>query len=323
MAMNRYSKAVAFVAFVVPMLIGYDAWSQTTGTVKLIVPFPAGASSDILARLLSEQIAAERGATLVTENRPGAASLVGTEAASRATPDGNTLLLSSNLLIVTPHLRKVNYDPLTSFEPICQLVNSPLFIVVNSASPYRTLADFLDAARARPGNLTLAGTGPASPTQIALEMLKREAEVNLTFVPFPGQAPALTALLGQHVTSAIADYASVAEHLKAGTLRALATTSRTRIEALPDVPSVAESGYKSYEVNLWLGVFAPAKTPRDIAAKLRGWFKAAMSAAGVRERLATLGLYAAGICGADFGVLLRNQYEENGRIIRQANIKAE
>jgi len=224
MTMSR-PRAVAFVACVVAILVGCDAWSQPTGTVKLIVPFPAGASSDILARLLSEQIAADQGATFVTENRPGAASLVGTEAVSRARPDGNTLLLSSNLLIVTPLLRRVNYDPLTSFEPICQLVNSPLFVVVNSSSRYRTLTDFLDAARAKPGDLTLAGTGPASPTQIALEMLKREAHVDLTFVPFPGQAPALTALLGDHVTSAIADYASLAEQLKAGKLRALATTS--------------------------------------------------------------------------------------------------
>jgi tripartite-type tricarboxylate transporter receptor subunit TctC len=317
------SKVTAFVTLVVAILVGYSAWSQPTRTVKLIVPFPAGASSDILARLLGEQIAVDRGATLVTENRPGAASLVGTEAASRATPDGNSLLLTSNLLIVTPHLRKVNYDPLTSFEPICQLVNSPLFIVVNSASRYRTLADLLDAARARPGDLTLAGTGPASPTQVALEMLKREAGINLTFVPFPGQAPALTALLGDHVTSAIADYASLAEQLKAGKLRALATTSRTRIEALPDLPSVAESGYKNYEATLWLGVFAPAKTPRDAISRLSDWFNAAILAPTVKERLAPLGLYPVVTCGTDFSASLRKQYEEIGRVIREANIKAE
>src|SRR4029077_11136594 len=132
-----------------------------------------------------EQVGRTRGATMVIENRPGAGGTIGTEAASRSAPDGNTILIHTNAFVIDPHLKKLNYDPLASFEPICHLVSSPLIMVVNSASPYRTLADLFAAARARPGELTLASIGPATATQIAFEMLKRAANVDVTFVPYP------------------------------------------------------------------------------------------------------------------------------------------
>jgi tripartite-type tricarboxylate transporter receptor subunit TctC len=226
-------------------------------------------------------------------------------------------------LIISPHLRRVNYDPLTSFEPICDLVHAPTIIVVNSASPYRTLADLLNAARAKPGGLTLAGSGPATAVHIAFEMLKRAAKVDMTFVPYPGGAPAVTALLGDHVTSVLADYAGMAEQLAAGKLRALATASSVRIESLPDVPTVAESGYKDYAVDVWFGLFAPAKTPKATVSQLAGWFTAALKVTEVKAKLNVQGLYPAGMCGADFEALVRKQYEEYGRAIREANIRAE
>ena len=178
----------------------------------------------------------------MVEDRPGAASVIGTEAASRAAPNGNTLLIVASAFVVAPHLRKLNYDPLTSFEPICSLVSSPAVFVVNNTSPYHSLADLLSAARISPGRLTMAATGATAP-QIAIEMLKRDAKVDVTFVPFPGSPPAVNALLGEHVTSALSDYAVVAEQIKAGRLRALATASSERIEPLPNVPTVAEFGY--------------------------------------------------------------------------------
>src|SRR5207253_10972861 len=140
----------------------------------------------ILARLLAEQIGPAQGPTVVIENRPGAGSIVGTEAVSRAVPDGNTLLINVAEFAINPHLRKLNYDALTSFEPICHLVSSPTVIVVNSASSYRSLANLLDAARADPGALTMASVGPGSPFHIGLEMLKRAAKIDMTFIPYPG-----------------------------------------------------------------------------------------------------------------------------------------
>jgi tripartite-type tricarboxylate transporter receptor subunit TctC len=197
----------------------------------VVVAAPPGGASDTLARLLAEQIGRTQRLTILVENRPGAGTAIGTEAVSRAAPDGNTLLIVAPPFIINPHLRKLNYDPLTNFEPICNLVQSPSFIVVNSASPYRTLGDLLSAARAK-SDVTLAGAGPATSLHIALEMLKRAAGVNMTFVPFPGDTPAVNALLGEHVTSAFAPYSGVAEHLKVGKLRALAVAGRARFEPL-------------------------------------------------------------------------------------------
>jgi len=152
-------------------------------------------------------------------------------------------------------------------------------------------------------------------------MLKRVANLNMIFVPYPGAAPAVTALLGEHVTSVFTDYATLAEQLKSGKLRALATGSRTRAEALPDVPTVAESGYKDYDAKQWFGLLAPAKTPKETISQLVGWFTAALQVPEVKAKLAIQGLYPAGICGADFGAFIRKQYDDYGRAIREANIK--
>jgi tripartite-type tricarboxylate transporter receptor subunit TctC len=202
-------------------------------------------------------------------------------------------------------------------------VSYPTVIAVNSASPYRTLADLLDAARAKPGELALASIGPATAYQIAIESLKRAAKVDMTFIPYPGGAPALNALLGEHVTSLFLSYSTMAEQLKAGKLRALATWSRTRIEPLPEVPTVAESGYKEYEMDEWNGVLAPARTPKNVVSQRAEWFTAALQAPEVKRKLVAQGLYPVGMCGADFGGLLRKQYDDFGRVIREANIKAE
>jgi tripartite-type tricarboxylate transporter receptor subunit TctC len=296
-------------------------WSQTTGTIRIVVPLPPGSAQDIFSRLLADQISRTQGLTMVTENRPGASTAIGTEAVSRAAPDGRTILVNGNPFLINPLVQKLNYHPLTSFEPICNLARSPTLIVVNSSSPYRTLADLLDAARGRPGGLTMASAGPGSATQIAFEQLKREAKVEMTFVPFPGIPPALNALLGDHVTSVFGIYGGeVAEQIKAGRLRALATASPTRIEALPDVPIVAEYGYKDYEVNIWTGIFAPAKTPNSTAAQLAGLFTSALQVPEVREKLVVQGLYPSVTCGAEFGAFLRKQYDDYERIIREANI---
>ncbi len=164
--------AVAAVLAILSIALpDHGAWSQTTRTIRIVNPYPPGGTADIIARVVSEQIGRAQGVTMVIENRPGGGTVIGTEAVARAAPDGNTLLITSVVFVINPHLRKLNYDPLTSFEPICNLVQSPQVLVVNSASPYRTLADLANAARAKPGELTLASTGPASPSHVAFEML--------------------------------------------------------------------------------------------------------------------------------------------------------
>jgi len=311
----------AIVAFAA--LVGNAASGQTTRTVKVVVPYAPGGGADAFARILADQIGRLREATMVIENRPGAGTVIAAEAVARAAHDGNTLLVADSNLVIMPHVRKLNYDPLVSFEPICQLVSSPQVLVVNSASPYRGLADLLEAARARPGALTLASVGPVSLPRIGFEQLKRAAKVNITFVTYPGAAPAASALLGGHVSSALLSYASVAEQIKAGTLRAIAVTTRGRVDALPDVPTIAEAGYDDYELDLWDGVVAPAKTSQESVTQIAGWFTAAVQDPETKRKLVGQGLFPVVTCGADFAAVIRKQYDEYGRIIRQANIEAE
>jgi len=320
-------KLVAILAAVAGMVLlamsGDGAASQTARTIRIVVPFPAGGSADELARLLADEIGRGRGVNFIIENRPGAGTVVATEAVSRAAPDGNTLLIVANSFVINPSLKKLNYDPFTSFAPICQLVSSPLIIAVNSDTPYRSFADLVNAAHAKPGELTMATVAPATTQHIAFEMLKRVADLNMIHVPYPGGAPAVTALLGGHVTAVIANYSEVEAHLASGKLKALATASRQRIAAAPDVPTVAELGYQNYDTEVWFGLVAPAKTPADTVAQLSSWFNAALAADAVKQKLQREAMYPVGACGADFATHLRSQFDDYARVIRAADIKAE
>jgi len=239
---------------------------------------------------------------------------------------GNNFVINAS---VRPSL---SYHPLTSFEPICLLANLPLLLVVNSSSEFHSLAEFLAAARARPGELILASFGPGTPPHIAAESLRRAAGVDWSYVPYPaGDAPAVTALLGGHVTAVLATYSGVIEQVASGKLRPLAVAERVRIAPLPDVPTIAESGYagfaesrhKDFEASGWLGVVAPAKTPKETIAHLSALFASALQAPEVKSKLLPQGLYPVGTCGADFAAYIRTQHDEYARIIREANIKAE
>jgi tripartite-type tricarboxylate transporter receptor subunit TctC len=297
--------------------------AQANKTIKIAVPFAPGGAFDILARLLAEQIGRAQPLTIIVENRPGAGTVIATEAAARAAPDGSTVLLVGNSFVINSHLRKLNYDPLTSFIPLCNLVNNPLVVVVNAASPYRTLADLLSAARAKPNELTFASAGPATTNHIAIESLKRMTNINMTYVPFAGTGPVVSALLGEHVTAALLDYSGVAENIKSGKLRALASTSQSRIEQVLDVPTVVEAGYKDYVQENWIGAVVPIKTPNEVVSQISGYFGAAVQTPEIKSKLFIQGYSPIGTCGPDFATLLRKQSEDFGRIIHEANIKGE
>src|SRR5215471_6034702 len=220
--------AAGVVAFSVLLVCAQGASSQTNKTFKFIIPVPPGGAVDFLARLLAEQIGRSQGITIVIESRPGAGGRIATEAVARLAPDGTTFLMTYPSLVIDPHVRKVNYQPLTDFEPICNLVEAPNVIVVNGASSYRSLDQLMNAARSRPGDVTMASIGPASNQHIAIEAVKRASNVGLTYVPYPGSAPTVNALLGEHVTSLFAAYSNVSEQISAGKLRALAVAAPRR-----------------------------------------------------------------------------------------------
>ncbi len=319
---SRARLAAILVAVIALASMATAAWPQSNRTIKIILPFAPGGPAYNATRILGQQISATGGPTIVVEPHPGAGTAIGTELVSTATPDGNTLGVISNSFVLLPQTRKVNYDPLTDFAPICNLVDFPPLIVVSSESPYHTLGDLITAARAQPGILTLASIGPATVSHLTVERLKLRAKADIIFVPYPGYSPGIEALLGSHVTAALADYSSLVEHIKSGKLRALATTMPARIEQLPDVPTVAEAGY-NFVAEFFVGLIAPAKTPKDTVAQIGAMFTTAMQPSDIKAKLAALGLFPNGTCGADFGAILRKDYEEYGRVIREANIKME
>jgi tripartite-type tricarboxylate transporter receptor subunit TctC len=300
-----------------------SAGAQSGKTIRLVVPVPPGASTDAVARLMAEQIGRAQGITIVVENRPGASGMIGTEQVSRAAPDGNTLLMTANTYLIDAQTRKANYHPVTAFEPICLLVQSPAVFVVNSATPYKSLKDLLDAARRKPGELSMAAVGPGSTFQMGFTQMVKTAGVNMTYVPYQGSAPAVTAVMGQHVTSAFSGWAVVSENVKSDKLRALGVATAKRVEPLPDVPTFDEQGFKKLEVDNWFGVIAPAHTPKETIAQFSGWFQAALKEPEVKAKLALQGLYPVGQCGDEFASYIRRRFDDYGVMIKESNIKAE
>jgi tripartite-type tricarboxylate transporter receptor subunit TctC len=283
----RNRLAIALAAALLTASAGLNAWSQATGPIKIVVPYTPGSGPDILSRLMAEQIGRAQGPTVVVENRPGGGTVIGTEAVERAEPDGRTVLLVANSFVINPPLQRASYNPSTSFEPVCYLAATPMVLVVLGSSPYRTLNDLIAAARAKPGELAFASGGPGSSLHIAIEVLKRAANLNITYVPYGGTAPA---------------------------------TSHARIETLPDVPTLGETGVSNYEAEIFYGIVAPAKTPSDVLNRLSGWFSSALKAPDMKPKLAQQGLFPVGMCGAEFGAYLRRQVEEYSRVIREADI---
>ena len=292
-------------------------------TIRIIVPYTPGSGPDILSRLLSEEIGNEQGPTVVVENRPGAGTVVGTEVVQRAEPDGGTVLLVASSFVINPGLHRGNYDPAKDFAPICYLASTPMVLVVQGASPYKTLADLIAAARAHPGELAFASGGPGSSLHIAIEVLRRATNIDINYVPFGGTAPAVATLLGGHVAAVWADYPTVVAQLQAGTLRGLVTTSHSRVETLPDVPTFAETGVSNYEADIFYGLVAPAKTPDATLAQLSKTFATALKAPVMKPKLAKEGLFPVGTCGAEFGAYMKKLGDDYARIIDEAHIKTE
>ena len=320
----RFSKFAAGAAIgALCLLPAQAALAQglTGKTVHIIVPYTAGGAGDVLARVLGQSISDSTGLQFVVEDKPGASSIIGSEYAARATPDGTTILLIENPFVLSAVLRPVHYDPVKTYDPICYLADTPAVIAVSNSSEYKTLADLLKAAKADPGKLSYGSTGPASTVHIVGELLKRDAGADLTYVPFPGSPPAVQAVMGGHVTALIANYSDLKAQIDGGGLRALAVPAAKRAESLPGVPTLDEQGYKSIEGAVWFGFVAPAGVPKEIMAQFISDFTAAIKVPEVKAKLAAQGLFPKVICGEPFRTFIGDQVDLYKKLTKEFDIK--
>src|SRR5882672_2719735 len=284
--MSSMAMQGAYAAFVLAFLVSAaTAQDYPAKPIKLIVPFPPGGGTDISARTLANKVSESAKWTFVIENKPGAGGNLGVEQAVRSPADGYTLVIgqTSNLAINPALYAKLPYDPLKDLLPIALIVSAPVVLVVAASSRYQSLADLLAAAK--DGTVTYASPGNGTVSHLAGELLQRAAGVRLTHVPYKGAPPALTDTLGGQVQSFVSSVPSALGHIKTGRLRALAVTSAKRSAEMPDVPTIAESGYPGFEANTWYGLLAPAGTPAPVVARLNAAANRVLAMPDVRQRL--------------------------------------
>jgi tripartite-type tricarboxylate transporter receptor subunit TctC len=291
--------------------------------VHIFVPYAAGGGVDILARTLGDVVSREWGQSVVVENRPGAGGVVASQALVQSPPDGYTLILVASGHATNPFLYpKLPYDTFKDFTPISLLASSPNVLLVRKDSPFKTLADVLAEARAKPGSLSYAHAGTGTSTHLAGELLKGLAKVDLNAIPYKGGAPAINDLLGGQIPLSFNNGPESVGQLQAGTVRALAVTTAMRAPFLPDVPSIGET-VAGYDTEVWWGLLGPANMPRDVVEKLSHDFVAAVNSDAVKERLNKLGSVAIGSSPQAFDKKIHDDYDKWGPIIQAAGIKAE
>jgi tripartite-type tricarboxylate transporter receptor subunit TctC len=291
--------------------------------IQLIVPFPPGGPTDIVGRMVAGKIAEALGQSVVVENRAGAGGTVGSIAASKAAPDGYTLLYgSTSTLAIAPSLyRGLPYDPRKSFAPISLVSRGPILVAVNSQVPARTLKEFIDLAKKEPGKLAYSSAGSGTPPHLAGELFKTVAGVDLLHVPYKGGAPAINDLVGGQVQAIFEGQVALAPHLQSGRVRALAITGDKRSPALPDVPTAAEAGLPQYEANFWSGLVAPSGTPAEAIQKLNAVLVKALASPEVRETLARQGLEAAGNTPQEFAAYISREMEKWSGVVKASGAK--
>jgi tripartite-type tricarboxylate transporter receptor subunit TctC len=291
--------------------------------LKMIVPYPPGGGNDTLGRLFAVKLGERLGQPVVVENRGGAGATIGTEAAAKSPPDGYTLLLSSIAThALSPNLyAKVNYDPIRDFAPVTLLGVAPTVVVINKDLPAATLAEFIAAAKAKPGGMAYASGGNGTPPHINGEVFKSVAGVDLLHVAYKGGGPALTDLMGGRVQVMFDTAASAMPHVRGGRLRALAISGPKRSPEYPDLPTFAEAGLAAYDTNAWYSIHLPAGTPPDIVKRLNGELVAILRQPDVQERFKQLSTEPVGNSPEEFDAFVRAELAKYAQVIKQAGIK--
>jgi tripartite-type tricarboxylate transporter receptor subunit TctC len=292
--------------------------------LRLIVPYAAGGNADLVGRLVAEGLTTRLGVQCVVDNRPGASSIIGTELAVKAAPDGYTILLVAGTFAVNATLvPKLPYDSLRDLVPVSLVAQTPQVLVASSAVPVKSLKDLIALAKAKPGTLNYGSTGVGASANMAGALLNVMAGIQLVHVPYKGTAQILNDVMGGHLHLAIPSLTSSLPHIRAGKLRALGMTSRERSAQFPELPTIAEAGVPGYQAVIWNGISAPRATPPAILGRLSREVAAAMRAPAAANRYRGMGAETIGSTPAEFGKFLRSEIEQYARVIRESGLKAE
>jgi tripartite-type tricarboxylate transporter receptor subunit TctC len=298
-----------------------SAQNYPTRPIRMVVPFAPGGGSDISGRVLADGLSEALGQSIVVDNRPGAGSILGCDIVAKANPDGYTTLLGNiSMAFNTAIYKKLPYDAIRDFIPITLVTDQPNILVAHPALPAKSFQEFLALATAQPGKLTYGSAGPGSGTHLAMEMLLMSRKVDLVHVPYKGTGPALTALLGNQISVFFSTYASALPHVKSARLRAYAVTSVKRTRTLPEVPTVAESGFPGYEYSTWYGLLAPAGTPRPIIEKLNKAAVGVLKSDKTRERYTAQGVDPIPSTAAEYASYLKAEVQKWTKVVRAAKL---
>lgn len=326
--MSKARVATALSAVLACVAAAGPAIAQTafpTKPIRLVCPFPPGGTTDLVARLVAQKLTEAWGQQVVVDNRPGAGGVIGTEMVAQAAPDGYTVLLGSiTTHAVNPALYKsLKFDPVKDFNPVSLVVSSPQLLAVHPSVPAKSVKEFIALAKAKPGRLNYASAGTGTSPHLTFELFRSMSGIDVVHVPYKGTGPAITDLVGGQVQAMITGVVALMPHVKSSRLRALGVTSMKRVAALPDVPTIAESGVSGFDVSSWFGVFLPARTPRPIVMKMNQEIGRILANPEVRQRLIDQGADPASDTPEEFAAYVKSEMTRWGQVVRNTGARAD
>ncbi|RAI44640.1 Bug family tripartite tricarboxylate transporter substrate binding protein [Rhodoplanes roseus] len=300
-----------------------SAQNWPTQAVKIIVPFPAGGTTDILARILADQLSAKWNQPVMVDNRGGASGTVGSEQLVKSPPDGTTLMVTATHHVINPSLfKQLRYDSRADFTPIALVASVPNVLVVHPSLPVKTVQDLIELAKREPGKLNFGSAGTGGANHLSGELFAFQTGIKITHVPYKGAAPALNDLLGGHIPMMFDSLPGVISHIQAGSLRALGVTSLTRAAAAPDIPTLDEAGVKGFDATAWFGLYGPAKMPEAVLAKISADVREVLHSPAAQAKLKELGAEPGTLSQPDFATFVSAEMDKWNGVVTKADIRA-